>query len=65
MITLIVPDHRTTSGTSTRKFNLPSEALAYINNHRVLEVHVFSGGFCFTYTPTKFKAIHKKFTICS
>lgn len=64
-IILSVPDKRASNGCNTRRFNLPCEALAYMNNHKVYQVTVLSGGYAFTYTPTKFKAIHKKFTICS
>lgn len=58
-IILAVPDKRTSTGYNTREFNLPCEALAYMNIHKVYEVTVKSGGYSFTYTPSKFKAIHK------
>mgnify|MGYP000640727588 CR=1 FL=1 len=58
-IQLLVSDKRKSTGISIKTFRLPCEAISYMNNHKVYEVTVLSGGFCFTYNPSKFKEIHK------
>ena len=60
-IILGVPVKRTSNGYNTRRFNLPCEALAYMNNHKVYQVTVLSGGCAFTYTPGNSQIVHNLF----
>ena len=58
-IQLLVSNKRRATGMSIKTFRLPCEAISYMNNHKVYQVTVLSGGYAFTYTPSQFKKIHK------
>jgi hypothetical protein len=55
---LSVEDKRTRYGTGVRKFTLPSDVIAYMENHKVYQVGVFRDGYGFSMTPAKFRSIY-------